>query len=45
MKSYEEAGKYYKEALGIRESHLEPDDAAVLTIQQRLEELAEASDE
>ena len=44
MNNCEEAGKYYKAALAIRESRLEPDDPAILMIQQKLEELAEARD-
>ena len=44
MNNYEEAGKYYKAALEISKSRLEPDDPAILMIQQRLEELAEARD-
>ena len=42
LKNYEEAEKYYKKALDIRERLLEPDDEQLAIIRKRLDELAEA---
>ena len=42
LENYENAEKYYSEALTIRENHLAPDDPAILSLKQRLTELFEA---